>query len=101
MRSGCSRRSPCRSRSMAKRHLRLREAGWRRGLFVNGFGAILTAIVAVIFAVTKFAEGAWVIIAAIPVLVMLLMRLERQYAIEADELEQDVPMAAMARILDH
>src|SRR3954470_10898730 len=86
--------------SMAKRHLRLREAGWRRGLFVNGFGAILTAVVAVIFAVTKFAEGAWVVIAAVPVMVMLLMRLERQYTVEATELEEDVPHAATARILD-
>jgi len=85
---------------MAKRHLRLREPGWRKGLFINGFGAFLTAVVAVIFAYTKFVEGAWVIILAVPVIVVLLMRLERQYETESTELEQDVPLAATARILD-
>lgn len=86
--------------SMAKRHLRLREEGWRRGLAVNGFGAILSFIVDVVVAVTKFSHGAWVVIASVPVIVALLLRLARQYTTEASELEQDVPRAATARILD-
>ena len=35
---------------MAKRHLRLREKGWRFGLFVNGLGAIATFVVAIVIA---------------------------------------------------
>src|SRR6185436_10154823 len=38
---------------MAKRHLRLRERGWRVGLLINGLGAIATAIVLGIIARTK------------------------------------------------
>ena len=86
--------------SMARRHLRLREEGWRKGLLINGFGAFLSLVVDIIFAVTKFVHGAWVVIAAIPVMVALLLRLARQYTTEAEELEEDVPFAATARILD-
>ena len=86
--------------SMAVRHLRLREPGWRKGLAINGFGAFLSLVVDLIFAITKFTHGAWVVIASVPIIVALLLRLARQYTVEADELEQDVPLAATARILD-
>jgi amino acid transporter len=84
---------------MAHHHLRLREPGWRRGLFINGTGAVLSLIVDVIIAVTKFAEGGWVVIAAVPILVLLLLRLNRQYGHEQEELRQDAPRAAAAPIL--
>ena len=48
---------------------RLREPGWRSSAAINGFGAIVTGIVLVIVAITKAAEGAWIIIVMIPVLV--------------------------------
>jgi amino acid transporter len=86
--------------SMARRHLRLREPGWRHGLLVNGFGAVLSLVVDIVVAITKFSHGAWVVIASVPVIVMLLLRLARQYQTEATELEQDVPLAATQRILD-
>ena len=37
-------------------------AGWRASALLNGFGAIVTAIVLVIVAITKALEGAWIII---------------------------------------
>ena len=85
--------------AMAKRHWNLRQPGWRKGFLINGFGALMTAVVDVVIAVTKFVSGAWVIIAAIPVLVALLLRLNRQYEAEDDELEADAPSAATAPIL--
>ena len=75
---------------MAKRHLRLREPGWRLGLFVNGAGSIATAIVLVIVARTKFMEGAWAIILLVPLLVWLLVRMNKQYTREKEELERDL-----------
>src|SRR5213080_1920327 len=53
---------------MARHHIRLKEPGWRGGLFVNATGAVLSLVVDVIIAVTKFKPpgailGAWVIIA--------------------------------------
>jgi hypothetical protein len=84
---------------MTKHHLRLKEAGWRKGIVINGFGAFLSCIVAVIIAVTKFVDGAWVILLLLPVMVVVLLRLNRQYAREALELDSDVPAAIKAPIL--
>jgi amino acid transporter len=75
---------------MAKRHLRLREPGWRMGLLMNGAGAIATAIVLVIVARTKFIEGAWAILILVPLLVWLLVRMNKQYEREKRELERDL-----------
>jgi amino acid transporter len=84
---------------MAKHHWTRREPRWQRGLFINGMGAVLSLVVDVIIAVTKFTEGGWVIIAAVPLLVALLLRLNRQYETEAAELREDAPRAAVAPIL--
>ncbi|HEY7133675.1 MAG TPA: amino acid permease [Acidimicrobiia bacterium] len=84
---------------MAKHHIRRKEPGWRRGLFINGTGAAMTAVVTVIIAVTKFTEGGWVIIVAVPILVLALLRLNRAYTAEGDELLTDAKLAAEAPIL--
>jgi amino acid transporter len=84
---------------MTKHHLRLRERGWRKGIAINGFGCLLSALVAVVIAVTKFADGAWVILVTLPVMVFFFVRLNGQYRREAHELESDVPAAIKAPIL--
>jgi amino acid transporter len=84
---------------MTKHHVRKREPGWRRGVAINGFGAILSGIVTLIIAVTKFPDGAWAILIILPVLVIVFLRLNRQYTREAEHLEADVPAAATAKIL--
>jgi amino acid transporter len=83
---------------MARHHLRRREPGWFRGMLINGFGAVLSLVVDVIIAVTKFAEGGWVVIVAVPILVVVLLRLNRQYVAEAAELRENAPKAAAAPI---
>ena len=72
---------------MAKYHKRVKDSGWRRRLVINGTAAIYTALVVVIFAVVKFTEGAWLIVIVFPVLVFLLIRLNREYRMEAEVLE--------------
>jgi hypothetical protein len=86
---------------MAKHHITQKEPGWRTGLFINGTGAVLSLVVDAIIAATKFSEGGWVIIVAVPILVVLLLRLNRQYVHETAELRQDAPRAASAPILRH
>ena len=54
---------------MAKHHLTHKEPGWRKGIFVNGFGAFLSFVVLIIFIRFKFMEGAWVIILLVPIMV--------------------------------
>jgi amino acid transporter len=71
---------------MAKYHKRVKERGWRRRRIINVTAAVYTAIVVLIFAVVKFTEGAWLIVIVFPVLVYLLIRLNREYRMEADVL---------------
>jgi hypothetical protein len=54
--------------------------GWRRSAAINGVGAAATAVVAVVFAVAKFALGAWVILVVVPMLVLLMLLVRREYA---------------------
>ena len=84
---------------MAKHHYRKKEPHWRRGIFVNGTGAVLSFVVLVVFGVTKFTHGAWFIILLVPVLVMLLVRLNRQYEAERADLEEGAMAASAAPIM--
>jgi amino acid transporter len=84
---------------MARHHVTHKEPGWQRGLAINGIGAVLSLVVDVIIAVAKFSKGAWIIIFLVPVLVALLLRLNRQYVREDEELLEDAPRAATAPIL--
>ena len=60
--------------------------GWRTSAAINGFGAIVTGIVLLIVATTKAAEGAWIIILMIPVLVAIFEITRRHYDRVASEL---------------
>ena len=60
---------------MARRHLRIKEPGWKLGLLINGTGAIVTAVVTLVISATKFIDGAWVIIVMIPIFVWIVVRL--------------------------
>jgi amino acid transporter len=84
---------------MVKHHLTNRERGWRRKIGINGFAAVLSAIVVVIFAITKFSQGAWLVVVLFPILVFVLIRLHNQYHEEATELATNVPLAAAVPVL--
>lgn len=55
------------------------EPRWLAKLLINGFGALATAAVTLVFAVTKFSEGAWVVILVIPALVAVFFAIHRHY----------------------
>jgi amino acid transporter len=55
------------------------EPGWRLKLAVNGFGAACTFVVMLVFAWTKFAQGAWVILVVLPTLVLVFFAIHRHY----------------------
>jgi amino acid transporter len=52
---------------------------WLPKLLVNGFGAFCTAVVTLIFAITKFRDGAWIVIVLTPVLVWIFFRIHHHY----------------------
>jgi hypothetical protein len=84
---------------MARHHLREREPHWRTGFVINAVGAVMTLVVDIVIAITKFTHGAWVIVALVPLMVVFLVRLSRQYETEAEQLELNVPEAVTAPIL--
>ena len=53
--------------------------GWRRRATINGFGACITAIATVVFLISKFTEGAWVVVIAIPAFILLFLRIHAYY----------------------
>jgi amino acid transporter len=75
---------------MTRRHLRLREPGWRYGLVVNGLGAVTTFVVLLDVVSTKFLHGAWMVLVALPILVGLLYRTNRAYSGEVAELKVEL-----------
>jgi len=63
-----------------------RSPGWRRSALLNGLGAVATGIVVFVFAIAKFSEGAWIIIVVVPLLVVLMRFVHREYAAETQGL---------------
>src|SRR5207248_10142371 len=51
----------------------------RHSMFVNGFGAIATAITVLIVIASKFVEGAWITLVAIPGILLLMLAVRRHY----------------------
>jgi amino acid transporter len=66
--------------------LRRRSAGWwwRSGL--NGLGAVASGVATLIFVGSKSREGAWVVVVAIPLLILLFVRVHTYYHRVAQEL---------------
>jgi hypothetical protein len=55
------------------------EPRWGLKMAINGFGALCTAVVMLVFAVTKFQDGAWIVIILIPILVAIFTAIHRHY----------------------
>ena len=52
---------------------------WLIKMIINGFGAIATFIVMIVFAITKFKDGAWIVIVLTPTLVMIFFSIHHHY----------------------
>lgn len=63
------------------------EPKWKRSAFINAFGAVCTAVVLAVVIATKFREGAYIVVAATPVLMYVMLSIHRHYTELARELE--------------
>lgn len=52
---------------------------WVLKMAINGFGALCTAVVMLVFAMTKFADGAWIVILLVPILVAMFTAIHYHY----------------------
>jgi len=71
---------------MAKKNLKVRGKRWRLNLIINSLAGGLAFIVVIVFSFVKFAQGAWVVLAISPILIMMLSRLRKRYEIEQSAL---------------
>ena len=55
------------------------EKNWVIKMLINGFGAVCTAVVMMVFAVTKFKDGAYLVLVLIPILVAVFWMIHRHY----------------------
>jgi amino acid transporter len=62
---------------------------WRMKIAINGFGSVMTAVVTVVFAAAKFAEGAWIVILLVPTLVFIFFRVHHHYHLVHTRLRAD------------
>jgi len=56
-----------------------RQSGWVRRAAINGLGAVLTFVAIVIELISKFTEGAWVVVLVIPLLIAAFVAVHRAY----------------------
>jgi amino acid transporter len=76
---------------------RNRAPHWRRNVAMNAFGALLTAVVVAVAALTRFADGAWVVVVGIPLLVWLCLRVHAHYRAVDELLSPISPADAASR----
>ncbi len=75
--------------SMVRRWMRVRGPGWWWRLALNGVGALVTGVVMVTIAVTKFSHGAWIVVLLIPTLVAIFVVVHRHYGDVSRQLSLD------------
>jgi len=63
----------------AARHELSYDKSWFIKMLSNGFGAFCTAIVMLVFTVTKFRDGAWVVLILTPLLIIVFLWIHRHY----------------------
>ncbi len=73
------------------------EPNWKLKMAINGFGAVMSFVVMIIFAVTKFEAGAWIIVILIPSLVFVFFQIHGHYKALAKRLSLDT-FGAPARV---
>jgi amino acid transporter len=62
---------------------------WLIKMIINGFGAVCTAVVTLVFTVTKFSEGAYVVVILVPVIIAVFFMINRHYTGLAGRLSLD------------
>jgi amino acid transporter len=73
------------------------ESGWRVKMAVNMVGAVCTAIVVLVFAVTKFKDGAWIVVLLTPALVLVFFQIHYHYKRLAKQLSLEKFEPAVSR----
>lgn len=68
---------------------RSKEAGWKTSSIINGFGAVLTLVTTFVVGYEKFKGGAWIVILVIPILVKIMLSINKHYKYVAASLREE------------
>ncbi len=71
------------------------EKGWQSKMIINGFGGVCTFIVMLVFAMTKFRDGAYLVIVLIPTLVGVFLLIRHHYKSVARQLSLENVLPCM------
>ncbi|MGZ8847041.1 MAG: APC family permease, partial [Pyrinomonadaceae bacterium] len=66
-----------------------RQSHWKKSLVISGLGATATFVVLMVFIVTKFTHGAWLVVLVIPLLVLVFRRIHTHYVEVAQQLSTE------------
>ena len=86
---------------MVRYWLRTRRPGWRWSALLNGVGATTTLVVTAIVIATKFLAGAWMVIVAIPVMIVTFYAIRRHYRAVARRLRAKAHAVLARREIDN
>jgi amino acid transporter len=64
----------------------------RHSMWINGIGAVATGVTLVVVLISKFVEGAWIAVLAVPLVVTMFSRINRHYTSVAKEVADDQPL---------
>ena len=70
--------------------LRNKGAHWRKSVVINAIGALTTGVVLLVVAVSKFTQGAWIIVVVIPLTLLIFRGIRRHYDYVAQRLSLDM-----------
>ena len=77
------------------------ERNWQFKMLINGFGAVCTAVVVLVFSVTKFRDGAWLVLILLPLLIMMFVLIHRHYTSLANRLSLETFAGSPSRAARH
>ncbi|MFT8709921.1 MAG: APC family permease [Sporolactobacillus sp.] len=75
---------------LVRRWKRIKGKHWKTYLTINLIGSVVSSIVALIFAITKFTSGAWLVIIILPLFALFSLKVHRHYRDVAAQLRIDL-----------
>ncbi|NTV89880.1 MAG: amino acid permease, partial [Clostridiales bacterium] len=59
--------------------MREKQGNWKLKALINGFGALVTLTIVIVIAITKFAQGTWIAVIVIPIMIVSMMKVKKHY----------------------
>lgn len=75
---------------------RLKSPGWRHKALINGLGALTTLCAVMIVGVTKFTDGAWIVVVVVPIIILFMHKIKKHYRSVARQL--DIPNEVLSKL---